>query len=608
MSVIAYDLLTTPTNAYPDFRYDLFVDLFGQHFRPFVDEDGVPRIGPDISLSTWLYSATTAIIGAPAPTGLITDLQAVVGMAYAPGDDALLQNRLNAAMVSWGLRTEQPGFPQLFEFVNDAQAMTVLADAVAGIESSLNSWGGVPFQLSEERAVLVSLGFEDYNLATIMDALVLDGNRADPWLDVRYISAASTPSPTVGEAAQRYYRSAIFELYSDPANVSFEEAADIGLAYGARRDTILAYEAKFDPESMGMGAPAAGGRDAIATFLQPAIAAAAQFYSAEVAHADELVFLDGDTTVFNGDDPADSFNSARNDEDFIVGAASAGETILGGVAADTVLGLGGADRLEGGAGNDNLYGGEGNDTLVGGGGSDKLWGGGGTDSLRGGAGADTYMLGDDGETDPGSGTAPPAGGTTNADAIAEAKNGGVDTVIVQVDNGDFNLRNVEKFRMAADINGNISVKLNEFDAFVLSNADDDLTLVVNRLQKTPIDIKTNGGADTISIEFEQGVDPSQVLKGKGLTARLQFTDLTGDDTIDLTAIGIIDIVSGREKITDDRGFYLMAPHSKLDLMDGNTIDKTYNNYTDHWFVVKCGDDTPFGPEFIGNIDKGHFEI
>ena len=52
----------------------------------------------------------------------------------------------------------------------------------------------------------------------------------------------------------------------------------------------------------------------------------------------------------------------------------------------------------------------------------------------------------------------------------------------------------------------------------------------------------------------------------------------------------------------------MAPHSKLDLMDGKQIDKTYNNYTDHWFVVKCGDDTPFGPEFIGNIDKGHFEI
>ena len=43
-------------------------------------------------------------------------------------------------------------------------------------------------------------------------------------------------------------------------------------------------------------------------------------------------------------------------------------------------------------------------------------------------------------------------------------------------------------------------------------------------------------------------------------------------------------------------------------MDGKHLEKTYNNYTDNWFVVKCGDDTPYGPEFIGNIDKGHFEI
>ena len=45
-----------------------------------------------------------------------------------------------------------------------------------------------------------------------------------------------------------------------------------------------------------------------------------------------------------------------------------------------------------------------------------------------------------------------------------------------------------------------------------------------------------------------------------------------------------------------------------DLMDGNKIDKTYNNYTDNWFVVKLGDNTPYGPEFMGNIDKTHFDI
>ena len=607
MGVIAYDLLTTPSNAYPDFRYDLFVDLFGRHFRPFVDEDGVPRIGPDISLSTFLFSATTAIIGAPAPSGLIAELQAVVGMAYAPGDSTPLQNQLNAVMVSWGQRTEQPDFPQLFEFVNDAQVMTVLADAVAGIERSLNVWRDVPFQLSEERAVLVSLAFEGYNLSTIMDALVLDGNRPDPWLDIRYISASNT-SPTTEEAAQRYYRSAVFELYNDPANVSFEEAADVGRAYSSRRDTILAYEARFDPETMGMGAPVEGGRDGIATFLQPAITAVAQFYSAEVAHADELIFLDGETTVFDGDDPADGFNSAKNDEDLIVGSTAA-DTVSGGEAGDVLLGRAGDDSLTGDAGNDNLYGGEGADTLIGGNGSDKLWGGGDSDLLRGGKGNDSYVLGGDEELDPDSGGNPGAVGAVNTDRIVEAKRGGgIDTVIAQINSGSLNLRNVEKFKLDADVSGNLTVNLNEFDAFALSGGSDELTLVINRLQKTPIDIKTGGGADVVHIEFEQGVDPSQVLNGKGLTARFQFTDLTDDDTIDLTSIGIRDIFTERSRIDDDEGFYLLAPGVKLDIMDGKRIEKTYNNYTDNWFVVKCGDDTPYGPEFIGNVGKDNFEI
>jgi hypothetical protein len=43
-------------------------------------------------------------------------------------------------------------------------------------------------------------------------------------------------------------------------------------------------------------------------------------------------------------------------------------------------------------------------------------------------------------------------------------------------------------------------------------------------------------------------------------------------------------------------------------MEGKSIEKTYNNYTDHWFVVKCGDDTPYGPELIGEMNRGQFEI
>ena len=82
----------------------------------------------------------------------------------------------------------------------------------------------------------------------------------------------------------------------------------------------------------------------------------------------------------------------------------------------------------------------------------------------------------------------------------------------------------------------------------------------------------------------------------------------GDRPSAAGSIGIKDIITNRDQITEDQGFYLLAPGAKLDLMDGNKIDKTYNNYTDNWFVVKCGDDTPFGPEFIGDIDKTHFDI
>jgi hypothetical protein len=181
-------------------------------------------------------------------------------------------------------------------------------------------------------------------------------------------------------------------------------------------------------------------------------------------------------------------------------------------------------------------------------------------------------------------------------------------VLVQVNNGDFNFRNIEKFELAADVSGTIKMALNEFTDFKLSAGNDDLTLVINRLQKTPIEIRTGGGEDTIRIQFEPGVDPSQVLDGKGLTARFHFADLTKADTIDLRSIGIEDIIMKRDHISVDKGFYLLAPGAKLDLMDGNQIDKTYNNSTDHWFVVKCGDDTPFGPELWGNIDKSHFEI
>jgi hypothetical protein len=602
MAVIQYDLLANPENAYSEFRYGLFTELFGTHFQPYVDDDGRPRIGAAIDLVTFMPSAASAILGGFLGTSLLNQLQAVVNLPYSAGDSALLRSRLDQVLQNFGGRPT--GMPTVFEFTTDAQAKSVLSDALSSIESSLGSANNVGIPLSQERAVVASLAHEGYGVGNILNDMTLDLDRTEPWFEMRYINGER---PTDEAAAARFYQSAIFELYNDPGNVGADEAKDVGRAYTAHRATALAYEDAFDPQAIGMGAVQLGGREQISSILQPAIAAIAAHYFAEVAHADELLFVSADGGTLKGDDAADGFNSAKNDEDLMVGSAVA-DTMSGGVAGDVLLGLAGNDRLTGDAGNDNLYGGEGADTLLGGSGNDKLWGGGGGDLLKGGKGKDTYILGGNDERDPDNGGNPGIVGAANTDRIVEARRGGIDTVIAQVDGGSLNLRNVEKFRLDADVSGNLTVNLNEFDAFVLSGGNDEITLVINRLQKTPIDIKTGDGADVVHIEFEKGVDPSQVLNGKGLTARFQFTDLTDDDTIDLRSIGIRDIFTERSRIDDDTGFYLLAPGVKLDIMDGKRIDKTYNNYTDNWFVVKCGDDTPFGPEFIGNIDRTHFDI
>jgi hypothetical protein len=609
MTWIDYDLLETPSNVYPDFRYDVFTDTFGKNLKPYVSADGIPRIGPAIDLTVYLEAAITAILGAAPDTDLLALLQTEVDKNYNGNQDNLLVTRLNTVMADWA--DDHPGFPKKFELAGAGGAKAVLAVAMADIEDSLDSWGDVGIPLSEERAVVAALLYQGYDVEAITDAMLFDGDRAAAWMAVRYLDLGGDGSPTNPQAAKRYYQSGRFELYNDPGNVEFDEALDAGLAYKSRRSDILSYEQDFDPGKIGIGAKKHGGHDGIADFLQPAIGTVAKEYSAQIGHADELLFINANRgNIFYGDAPGDDFNSKKNDDDLIVSRnfTIQAESIVGGAGNDVIISLAGNDRVEGGAGNDNLYGGEGNDRLWGGAGNDKLWGGGGTDTLNGGAGNDTYFLGGDDEEDPDGGGNPSLIGASNTDDIAEVKNGGMDTVVVQVNGGNFNLRHIERFKMSADMAGSLTVKLNEFDAFTLSNGDDDLTLVINRLQKTPIDIKTGGGTDEIHIRFVNGVDPSQVLDGQGLTARFRFTDLSANDTIDLTSIGIKEIIANRDQITIDKGYYLLAPGAKLDLMDGNKIDKTYNNYTDNWFVVKCGDDTPFGPEFMGNIDKTHFDI
>ncbi|MDB5551386.1 MAG: hypothetical protein JWL86_1370 [Rhizobium sp.] len=606
-----FDPVANPT-GYGDFRYaEVMTDLWGTNFKPYVDQSGTPRIGTNIDLRIYLLDVATAILGEVPDDALLALLQAQIDRNYQKGDSGLLVKRLDKVMQDWA--EDQPGNPEKFQFFTDAQSKEALAAALVMHEDNLENWGDIGIPESEERAVLASMLQQGADIGDIMDDLLSNGDRAGAWFGIRYMDREAEPVNDA-RAARRYFQSDVFELYNDPGLVDIDEAEDVGAAYARNRKYILKYENDFDPSKIGLG----GGSDTIVDHLQPAMKSVADFYGIDIGRMEELLFVNlrGGGKFF-GDQKGDTLNSRKNDDDLIVGTDGS-NTIDGGAGNDVILGdtdlfTGSqSDRLLGGDGNDRLYGGLGVDVLIGGDGNDRLWGGGSSgDRLVGGKGNDTYFLTDDASNEVG-GSENPSGpsliGGNNSDAISEAGHGGTDTLIVYASRPVFNIKNVEKFKLAGDASGDVSVMLNQFDVFTLSDGDDNLTLTINKLQKTPIVVNTGDGADRVTIQFQPGVDPSQVLDGKGLTARFKFTELSAEDTIDLSLLNIVRIVTGREKIFEDKGFYLMEPGAKLDFMDHGRIDKTYNNSTDSWFVVKCGDDTPYGPEFIGNIDISHFDI
>jgi len=596
-----YDELAT--QDYANARFELMSDLWGDNLKPYIDRSGVARIGPNISLVDSMTALVQVMLGNDPDPDLVDLLTAAANKAYAFGDTDKLRKNLNKVMSDWVEDHDLPNSFKIFDFDNRTQLRQALPGAMQPWEDQLPPETGIPE--SRERAVLVTLMQEGVDIDNILSA-ISDFERTTAWFELRYLANGSEGiNPSAAIARRRYLQSEVFGLYNDPENVDAPEAEDVGQFYTANRDEIFSYEHLYSPSAAGAGG--------VAKSLQPAINALAEFYNIDVPHAEELLYVPFSGGPFNGD--GTRFDSGKNDDDLIIGS-SGPDVINGGAGNDVILGDpvfdtdSQIDVLIGGAGNDRLYGGGDVDTLTGGIGNDQLWGGGDAgDRLDGGKGNDTYHLTDDASIDVG-GYEGPGGGQslasgTNDDLIVEAKNGGTDTVVAYISGEEFDIKNVEKFKLAGT--GTAAVLLNQFDDFILSSGDDHLTLTINKLQRTPIDIKTGGGADTISILFEPGVDPSQVLDHKGLTARFRFSDLSANDTIDLTSIGIEDVIMHRDKVYEDKGFYLMAPHAKLDFMENGHIDKTYNNSTDSWFVVKLGTSTPYGPEFMGDIDRSHFD-
>jgi len=615
MAMIDYDALTP--SAYLTFRFEVMKAVWGTAEKPQVDADGTPRIGTHIDLRTNLVLVAEKILGPGVDTDLLARLSVEVSKSYTNDQDSLLQTRLNAVLKEWA-QTEDPTIPRKFQFANEAQMRSVLnsCSETPDVEGEFDARSAdFDFSNLEERAAIVSMAYEEADLLDngVMDALLDGTNRFNAWYALRYdcndgVGAADRQQT----ALRRYIQSDYFELYNDPQHVSFAEARQVARGYQNHRGQILSYEDKYHPDAAANGAPAAGGPldGAINAHLQPAIRQIARTYDLAVGHLEEVLFVQ--RTSLNGD--GTRFDSRKNDDDLLIGD-DRNNSINGQQGNDAMAGLGGKDTLKGGDGNDTLNGGDGNDRLAGNDGNDRLTGGAGRDTLTGGRGNDSYTLsvksssaGGDAEVP---GGAPPAdraaAGGANDDTIVEAANGGTDTVTIDM-KGSFDIRNVEFMRMTGDVAGGVSMALNQFDRFSLSAQSDNLTLVINKLQKDPIDIITHGGADTVRIKFAAGVDPSQVLDHKGLTARFDFADLSANDTIDLTSIGIRKIVMRDLDIGADQGFYLMAPDAQLHLIRNGNETKTYTNDTSSWFVVRCGDDTPYGPEFIGNVHRDNFDI
>lgn len=234
-----------------------------------------------------------------------------------------------------------------------------------------------------------------------------------------------------------------------------------------------------------------------------------------------------------------------------------------------------------------LFGQGGDDTLTGHGGNDLLIGGRGDDDMTGGKGNDTYAVDSQGDT------------------ITEDKGGGKDTMLLQAA-GDFDVKNVEKLVLKNPVNGDVRLQLNDFDSITLSKKSDTIHIDINVIQPHPISVKTGAGNDTVFIAPVKGVDPSQVNNGVGHTETFNFTDFAAGDKIDLTAFQIKEIVQSIEQKSDESGYYLIAPGGEIDMTNDSPKWNYYQNDTDDWWIVKLGNDTPWGPDMHGNLTADSF--
>ena len=284
------------------------------------------------------------------------------------------------------------------------------------------------------------------------------------------------------------------------------------------------------------------------------------------AGADHIAGGDGDDSLFGGAGADVLRGDAGNDQ------------LDGGDGADYMSGGGGDDTLEGGAGNDALFGEDGNDTLNGG---DDI------DSMSGGAGNDTYILAD------------------RRDIVLEFAGGGNDTARLTAA-GQYAFTNVEH----VEITSGAAIKLTISSAGVDSLAFDaeDGGTVRYQLSSAPteksIEVVFGAGADRFVFDTN-GFDPAtgNITGGtqNGFFWGFDMQGVEGDDRIDLTSLGIDQVVTGSESSAAE-GQFLLAPGARVEA--GSLF---YENTTSGWFFVDTTTSL-FSPLFSGNFVEDNFIV
>lgn len=336
--------------SYSAERFGLLKLLEGSTLTPYVDAVGDATIGIGFNLVYNLEPVLRVIVGDrnwnDTYFGL---LQAVVDATYTSGQSGKLIDGLDAVMSAWH---EMDGkVPSTFAFKNDARIVKALDRIDDYYDGRIDSWvAGIPE--SSERAALFSLAWNAPGmLGPKLRAAIDGGDRAEAWYEIRYNSLSSSlpASLKAAIANRRYVEADMFDLFHDRARATFTEAVDAGRMLAHHHDTLLAYEALYDP----LKAAAIKGVStiqAIQSELQPAISTVLQKFHLTVGHTLEELLAAG-KGIRNLDGDGTGQDSAGNDDDLLLGN-KAGNLLSGNAGGDVLIGLRGNDTMSGGAGAD----------------------------------------------------------------------------------------------------------------------------------------------------------------------------------------------------------------------------------------------------------------